>query len=67
MSAFRIVAITLALTACADPQPRLTGPITCDSFATQAEAQVAYEQHIELWWELDPRLTGRACADRWPS
>jgi hypothetical protein len=59
-----IAAATLALTACAaDPLAKYA----CDSFATQAEAQVAYEQHIELWWELDPRLTGRACADRWPS
>jgi hypothetical protein len=64
-----IAAATLALTACAaDPLAKYAGkPITCASFATQAEAQVAYEQHIELWWELDPRLTGRACADRWPS
>jgi hypothetical protein len=61
MSAFRIVAITLALTACADPQPRLTGPITCDSFATQAEAQKFLEEHIEHAITLDPMNTGVAC------
>ena len=61
MSAIRIVAITLALTACADPQPRLTGPITCDSFATQAEAQRFYEAHIEHAITLDPANTGVAC------
>ena len=61
MSAIRIVAITLALTACADPQPRLTGPITCDSFATQAEAPPFLEEHIEHAITLDPMNTGVAC------
>ena len=56
-----LAAITLALTACADPQPRLTGPITCDSFASQAEAQAFYEAHIEHAITLDPMNTGVAC------
>jgi hypothetical protein len=58
----RFIAVaTLALTACADPQPRLTGPITCDSFATQADAQKFLEEHIEHAITLDPANTGVAC------
>jgi hypothetical protein len=58
-----IAAAALALTACAaDPLAKYAGkPITCASFATQAEAQKFLEAHIEHAITLDPANTGVAC------
>jgi hypothetical protein len=55
--------VALALSACAtDPLAQFNGkPITCESFATQAEAQRFYEAHIEHAITLDPKHTGVAC------
>jgi hypothetical protein len=59
--------LALVLTACASPDPLAdTRPIDCQRFKTQAEAQSFYEAHHELWWTLDPKQTGSACASRWP-
>jgi hypothetical protein len=58
-----LAAITLALTACAaDPLAKYAGKeITCESFATQAEAQRFLEAHIEHAITLDPMNIGVAC------
>jgi hypothetical protein len=53
-----IVAITLAMAACArSPYPNPT----CDKFASRDAAQDFYEAHIEHGITLDPDGNGVAC------